>query len=174
MVQHVVEDDVVTLLAAGEVLLRVVDDLIRTEGPEQLEVPGAAHAGDVSTETHPRELDMLLTAGERISMALCAMAIQDLGVDAMSLTGSQAGILTTPVHGRAEIIDIRTDRVRAALGKPTSSGCPAPGVQGESGGWDRYDNPHHRVHFSYSEDGGLDLIMLMLARAKSRKGPKAR
>ena len=67
-----------------------------------------------------------------------------------------------------------SDRVRAALGKPTSSGCPAPGVQGESGGWDRYDNPHHRVHFSYSEDGGLDLIMLMLARAKSRKGPKAR
>lgn len=74
-----------------------------------------ALAGDVSTETHPRELDMLLTAGERISMALCAMAIQDLGVDAMSLTGSQAGILTTSVHGQAEIIDIRADRVRTAL-----------------------------------------------------------
>ena len=74
-----------------------------------------ALAGDVSIETHPRELDMLLTAGERISMALCAMAIEDLGVDAMSLTGSQAGILTTSVHGQAEIIDIRADRVRAAL-----------------------------------------------------------
>ena len=66
------------------------------------------------------------------------------------------------------------NRVRAALGKPTSSGRPARGVHGNSGGWDRYDNPNHRVHFSYSDDGGLDLIMLMLARAKSRKGPKAR
>ena len=50
---------------------------------------------------------MLLTAGERISMALVAMAIQDHGIPAMSLTGSQAGILTTAVHGSAEIIDIR-------------------------------------------------------------------
>ena len=65
-------------------------------------------------------------------------------------------------------------RVRAALGKPTSSGRPGPGVQADSGGWDRYDNPDHRVHFSYSEEGSLDLIMLMLARAKSRKAFKAR
>ncbi len=74
-----------------------------------------ALATDVSENSHPREMDMLLTAGERISMALCAMAIQDLGVSAMSLTGSQAGILTTSVHGQAEIIDIRADRVRAGL-----------------------------------------------------------
>ncbi len=66
------------------------------------------------------------------------------------------------------------DRVRAALGKPTSSGRPGLGIQGDSGGWDRYDNPDHRVHFSYSEEGGLDQIMLMLARAKSRKGRKSR
>ncbi|MFQ5553735.1 MAG: aspartate kinase [Acidimicrobiia bacterium] len=72
-------------------------------------------AADVSDSSHPREMDMLLTAGERISMALCAMAIQDLGVSAMSLTGSQAGILTTSVHGEAEIIDIRAERVRAGL-----------------------------------------------------------
>ncbi len=72
-------------------------------------------AGEVSDSDHPRELDMLLTAGERISMALCAMAIQDLGVPALSLTGSQAGILTTAVHGQAEIIDIRGDRVREGL-----------------------------------------------------------
>ncbi|HSF86139.1 MAG TPA: aspartate kinase [Acidimicrobiia bacterium] len=74
-----------------------------------------ALAGDVSASTHPREMDMLLTAGERISMALCAMAIQDLGVPAMSLTGSQAGILTTAAHGNAEIMDIRGDRVREGL-----------------------------------------------------------
>jgi aspartate kinase len=58
---------------------------------------------------------MLLTAGERISMALVAMAIQDHGVDSMSLTGSQAGILTTGVHGSAEIMEIRGDRVREGL-----------------------------------------------------------
>ncbi len=74
-----------------------------------------ALAADVSGTTYPRELDMLLTAGERISMALCAMAIQDHGVPALSLTGSQAGILTTSVHGQAEIIDIRGDRVREGL-----------------------------------------------------------
>jgi aspartate kinase len=74
-----------------------------------------ALAEQVSDRDHPREMDMLLTSGERISMALCAMAIEDLGVPAMSLTGSQAGILTTPVHGRAEILDITPFRVRAGL-----------------------------------------------------------
>ncbi len=74
-----------------------------------------ALAADVTTNPYPREMDMLLTAGERISMALCAMAIHDRGVPAMSLTGSQAGILTTSVHGQAEILDIRADRVRRGL-----------------------------------------------------------
>lgn len=74
-----------------------------------------ALAADVSPHSHPRELDMLLTAGERVTMALVAMAIQDLGVDAQSLTGSQAGILTTGRHGQAEILEIRADRVKAAL-----------------------------------------------------------
>jgi len=74
-----------------------------------------ALAAQVSSNDHPREMDMLLTAGERISIALTAMAIQDLGPVAMSLTGSQAGILTTDQHGQAEIIDIRADRVRAGL-----------------------------------------------------------
>ena len=74
-----------------------------------------ALAQEVSGGDHSREMDMLLTAGERISMALCAMAIEDLDVPAMSLTGSQAGILTTPVHGRAEILDITPFRVRAGL-----------------------------------------------------------
>ena len=74
-----------------------------------------ALAGEVSSNPHPRELDMLLTAGERISMALLAMALDDLGVPAVSLTGSQAGILTTSTHGQAEIIDIRADRVREGI-----------------------------------------------------------
>jgi aspartate kinase len=69
----------------------------------------------VSPNEHPREMDMLLTAGERISMALLAMAIRDLGVEAVSLTGSQAGILTNTVHGRAEIQDVRAFRVKEHL-----------------------------------------------------------
>lgn len=72
-------------------------------------------AAAVTDHSHPREMDMLLTAGERISMALVAMAIEDHGVGSMSLTGSQAGILTTEDHGHAEIIGIRGDRVREGL-----------------------------------------------------------
>ncbi|MEN8238855.1 MAG: aspartate kinase [Actinomycetota bacterium] len=72
-------------------------------------------ASDVSSHSHPRELDMLLTAGERVTMALVAMAIEDLGVPATSFTGSQAGILTTGKHGQAEILEIRADRVREGL-----------------------------------------------------------
>jgi aspartate kinase len=74
-----------------------------------------ALAREVSDNTHPRELDMLLTAGERVAMALVAMAIQDLGVPALSLTGSQAGILTTGRHGHAEIVEIRANRVREGI-----------------------------------------------------------
>ncbi|WP_110240577.1 aspartate kinase [Nocardioides gilvus] len=63
----------------------------------------------------PRELDMLLTAGERISMALVAMAIAQLGYKAQSFTGSQAGVITTAEHGRAKIIDITPGRIQAAI-----------------------------------------------------------
>jgi aspartate kinase len=62
-----------------------------------------------------REYDMLLTAGERISVALVAMAISELGHDAVSFTGSQAGIITTTEHGRAKIKEVRGDRLRDAL-----------------------------------------------------------
>ncbi|MDR0432129.1 MAG: aspartate kinase [Bifidobacteriaceae bacterium] len=68
------------------------------------------------TPTPPaRELDMLLTAGERISMALLAMAISDLGLEARSFTGSQAGVITDSAHGRARIIDVTPGRIRTAL-----------------------------------------------------------
>ncbi|HEX9712393.1 MAG TPA: aspartate kinase [Actinomycetota bacterium] len=72
-------------------------------------------AEQVSPAPQPRELDMLLTAGERISMALLAMAIHDLGHSAVSFTGSQAGIITTTDHGRAKIKEVRADRLREAL-----------------------------------------------------------
>jgi aspartate kinase len=64
---------------------------------------------------HPRELDMLLTAGERITMALAAMAIGDCGLEAISLTGSQAAIITDGTHTGARIEEVRTDRVRDEL-----------------------------------------------------------
>ncbi|MFC6286860.1 aspartate kinase [Nocardioides sp. GCM10027113] len=63
----------------------------------------------------PRELDMLLTAGERISMALLAMAIAQLGHKAQSFTGSQAGVITDSAHGKAKIIDITPSRIEAAI-----------------------------------------------------------
>jgi aspartate kinase len=64
-----------------------------------------------------RELDMLLTAGERISMALLAMAISNLGHEARSFTGSQAGVITDSAHGRARIIDVTPGRIQEALGE---------------------------------------------------------
>ncbi len=64
-----------------------------------------------------RELDMLLTAGERISMALLAMAIEGLGYEARSFTGSQAGVITDSAHGKARIIDVAPGRIRSAIDK---------------------------------------------------------
>ena len=92
-------NDVVVVVSA---MGKTTDDLI-------------ALARDISSRPGGREMDMLLTAGERISMALLAMAIADLGVEAASLTGSQAGILTDSTHGGAKITAIRGDRVREYL-----------------------------------------------------------
>jgi aspartate kinase len=72
-------------------------------------------ARQVSPHPNPRELDMLISVGERISCALVAMAISDLGRDAISLTGSQAGIVTDTVHGKAKIVEIRARRIHEAL-----------------------------------------------------------
>ncbi|NLE96775.1 MAG: aspartate kinase [Propionibacterium sp.] len=69
----------------------------------------------VSPFPKSRELDMLITTGERQSAALLAMALSDIGVDAVSYTGSQAGVITTPIHGNARIIDITPGRVEKAL-----------------------------------------------------------
>jgi aspartate kinase len=72
-------------------------------------------AFEISPAPKPREMDMLLSTGERISCALCAMAIHDLGSEAVSLSGSQAGIVTDTSHTKARIIDVRADRIRELL-----------------------------------------------------------
>jgi aspartate kinase len=72
-------------------------------------------AHEISEHPHPREYDMLVSVGERISNALCAMAIRDLGHEAVSLTGSQAGIVTDTSHGKAKIVEVRARRLNAEL-----------------------------------------------------------
>ena len=74
-------------------------------------------ARKVSTRSHPREMDMLLTAGERISMALVAMAVNDRGQQAVSFTGSQSGIVTDTSHTRAKILEVKADRIREELSR---------------------------------------------------------
>ena len=87
--------------------------VLSARGKTTDELIAAAH--EVSEHPDPREMDMLLSTGERISCALCAMAINDLGHKAISLTGSQAGIVTDTSHTKARIIDVRADRIREGL-----------------------------------------------------------
>jgi aspartate kinase len=87
-------------------------------------------ANDVSRTQPGRELDMLLTTGERISMALLCMALADRGVEALSFTGSQVGIITDTAHGKAKILEVRGDRVREALAQGRV--CVVAGFQGVS------------------------------------------
>ena len=100
------------LVAAHEEGHRVVG-VLSAMGQTTDELIELAH--QISPEPHVRELDMLLSVGERISCALAAMAINDLGHDAISLTGSQAGIVTDVAHGRAKILEVRANRIREAL-----------------------------------------------------------
>ena len=78
-------------------------------------------AHEVTRKPPARELDMLLTAGERISMALLAIAISTHGYEARSFTGSQAGVITTGSHGKAKIIDVTPGRIEKALTDPLVS-----------------------------------------------------
>jgi aspartate kinase len=89
-------------------------------------------ANQVSSTQPGRELDMLLTTGERISMALLCMALADLGVEAVSFTGSQAGIITDTVHTKAKIVEITGDRLAEALAE--GKVCVVAGFQGVSTG----------------------------------------
>jgi aspartate kinase len=104
-----VADHVVKTRAEGHDVVVVVSAMGKTTD-ELLKL-----ARDVSPAPPGRELDMLQTAGERISMALLCMAIWDKGMPSTSFTGSQAGIVTDAAHGRAKILEIRADRIRDAL-----------------------------------------------------------
>jgi len=92
-------NDVVVVVSA---MGKTTDDLVRL-------------AAEVSAVQPARELDMLLSAGERISMSLLVMALAGLGVDAVSYTGSQAGIITDTTHQKARIIEVKGDRLRESL-----------------------------------------------------------
>ncbi|HST25813.1 MAG TPA: aspartate kinase [Gaiellaceae bacterium] len=100
------------IVAAREAGSRVVA-VLSAMGQTTDELIDLAH--QVSPTPEPRELDMLISVGERISVALAAMAINDLGHEAISLTGSQAGIVTDTAHGKAKIVDIRGQRIHEAL-----------------------------------------------------------
>ncbi len=102
--EHVVRtrrdgDDVVVVVSA---MGKTTDDLVRL-------------AHDVAARPPARELDMLLTSGERISISLLCMAIIDQGCPAVSFTGSQAGIVTDTTHGKARIVEVKADRIRDSL-----------------------------------------------------------
>jgi aspartate kinase len=100
------------IVAARQAGKRVVA-VLSARGKTTDELVHMAH--EVSDTPAAREMDMLLSTGERISCALCAMAIHDLGHNAISLTGSQAGIVTDSSHTKARILDVRADRIRDAL-----------------------------------------------------------
>ena len=100
------------IVAAREDGARVVA-VLSARGKTTDELLAMAH--EVSERPHPREMDMLLSTGERISCALAAMVINDLGHEAISLTGSQAGIVTDTSHTKARILDVRADRIKTAL-----------------------------------------------------------
>ena len=107
-------DDVVVVVSA---MGKTTDNLIKL-------------ANEVSRTQPGRELDMLLTTGERISMALLCMALADVGVEAVSFTGSQVGIITDTVHTKAKILEVKGDRVREAIAE--GKVCVVAGFQGVS------------------------------------------
>ncbi len=114
-------------VADAESIKRVAKRIVETKRAGNDVVVVVSAMGDTTDELvdlanavtplpQPRELDMLLTAGERISMALLAMAVNNLGMEARSFTGSQAGVITDAQHGRARIIDVTPGRIREAIG----------------------------------------------------------
>ena len=104
--------------------------VLSARGKHTDELVALAH--EVSQRPHPREMDMLLSTGERVTCALAAMVINDLGFEAISLTGSQAGIVTDSGHTKAKIIEVKADRIRQAL--DTGKVVLVAGFQGVSQG----------------------------------------
>jgi aspartate kinase len=124
-----------------------------------------AMAHEVSPRPHPREMDMLLSTGERISCALASMVINDLGHEAVSLTGSQAGIVTDASHTKARILDVRTDRIDGLLedGKVVL----VAGFQGTSAALKDESSGTYEVHGEVTTlgRGGSDTTAVALAAA---------
>ncbi len=112
-----------------------------------------ALAREVSDTPSPRELDMLITVGERISISLLSMAISDLGFDSISFTGSQSGIITTSHHNRARIVDVRPERIIKSLNEGKI--VIVAGFQGVS----------RQKEITTLGRGGSDLTAVVLAKA---------
>ncbi len=123
-----VADHIVATRRDGHDVVVVVSAMGKTTD----ELEQLAH--EVSTSPSPREMDMLLTSGERISIALLCMAIIDRGEHAVSFTGSQAGIVTDTTHRKAKIVDVRADRLREAVNE--GSVAVVAGFQGVSTAFD--------------------------------------
>ncbi|MCD6326877.1 aspartate kinase [bacterium] len=151
-------------VATPRLIKRVADRVIKSRrtGDDVLVVMSAmgdmtddliALAGKVSSAPCPRELDMLISVGERISMSLLSMAIHDLGFDSISLTGSQSGIITTCQHNRARIVDVRPDRIINSLSEGKI--VIVAGFQGVS----------RQKEITTLGRGGSDLTAVALARA---------
>ena len=124
-----------------------------------------AMAHEVSARPHPREMDMLLSTGERISCALASMVINDLGHEAVSLTGSQAGIVTDASHTKARILDVRTDRIDGLLGD--GKVVLVAGFQGTSAALKDERSGSYEVHGEVTTlgRGGSDTTAVALAAA---------
>ena len=132
-------------VADADGIKRVAQRIVATRKAGHSVVVVVSAMGDTTDELHDlakqvsplppgRELDMLLTAGERISMALLAMAIANLGLEARSFTGSQAGVITDSAHGKARIIDVTPGRISTALGEgaiPIVAGFQGVSQQGK-------------------------------------------
>src|SRR5947207_1532650 len=123
-----------------------------------------AMAYEVSRRPHPREMDMLRSTGERISCALASMVINDLGHEAVSLTGSQAGIVTDASHTKARIIDVRTDRIESLLEEGRI--VLVAGFQGTSASM-RGDGGQYEIHGNVTTlgRGGSDTTAVAIAAA---------
>jgi aspartate kinase len=123
------------------------------------------NAYEVSPRPHPREMDMLLSTGERQSCALAAMVLNDLGYQAVSLSGSQAGIVTDTSHTKARIVDVRTDRIERSLDEDNI--VLVAGFQGTSAAIVDEASGEYKIHGEITTlgRGGSDTTAVALAAA---------